>query len=125
MASSVRVTGVREFVEACQRLGVSMDDLRAAFSAVAAAGASTAAAYAPKRTGTLASNVRGSHAAKKAVVRAGGALVPYAGPINYGWIARGIKGDGFMQRTDAVWRPVALERLKQELDRKIRQEGLE
>lgn len=125
MASEVRVTGLREFVDHCKALGVSIEDMRSAFSTVAALGAATAASYAPKRTGALASDLRGSHARDRAVVTAGRTTVPYAGPINYGWAAHGIRGAFFMQKTDEVWAPYALTRLKQEVDKKIRQEGLE
>jgi hypothetical protein len=125
IATKVKVTGVREFNRACRDLGVSIEDMRSAFAAVAALGAASAASFAPKRTGTLASNIRGSQSASKAVVRSGGALVPYAGPINYSWPARNIAGAFFMQKADQVWQPYAMQRLKQELDKKIREEGLE
>lgn len=125
MASEVRVTGLREFVASCERLGISIDDLRDAFAEVARLGAETAAAFAPKRTGTLAGDIRGNRSKSKAVVSAGRATVPYAGPINYGWPRHGIVASNFMQKTDAVWQPFALDRLKHEIDLKIEKEGLE
>ncbi len=55
---------------------------------------------APRRTGRLAGNVRPLGSLTKAQVAAGGARVPYAGPIHYGWPARGIEPQPFI--TDAV-----------------------
>lgn len=47
--------------------------------------ADRARAMVPKRTGALAGTIRASGIAKGAVVRAGFAAVPYAGPIHFGW----------------------------------------
>lgn len=51
-------------------------------------------------TGRLSANVRSGRGKTKAVVRAGGARVPYAGVIHYGWPARGIAPQPFL--TDAL-----------------------
>lgn len=55
-----------------------------------------AAAIAPKRTGRLAADIRVAGQASGAVIRAGRASVPYAGPIHFGWSARNIKPNPFL-----------------------------
>ena len=105
-------------------LGLEVDDLKDAFSSIAREGAERASARAPHRTGRLAGSIRGNRAKSKAVVAAGRAAVPWAGPINYGWPARNMSGSGFMQRADEEMRPIAIQRLEEEINRKIRRKGL-
>ena len=50
------------------------------------------AANVPVKTGRLKDTLRAGKGRTKAVVRMGGARVPYAGVIEYGWAARGITG---------------------------------
>lgn len=119
-----KVTGVNEVVRALLALGLDVDDLKAAFSRIATEGAQRAAAYAPRRTGRLSGSVRGNRARSKAVVMAGRAAVPWAGPINYGWPARGIRASGFMQRASKEMEPIAVQRLEDETNRCIRARGL-
>lgn len=51
---------------------------------------------APRRSGALAASLRPGGTATKAIVRAGGAGVPYAGPIHWGWAARSIPANPFI-----------------------------
>jgi phage gpG-like protein len=51
---------------------------------------------APARTGRLAASMRAGRGKSKAVVRAGGARVPYAGVIHYGHPARNIAAQPFL-----------------------------
>lgn len=119
-----KVEGLNKLTRDLQALGLDVDDLKDAFSAIAAEGAELAARYAPRRTGTLAGSVRGNRAKNKAVVSAGRARVPYAGPINYGWPARGIAAAGFMQKADQAMQPKALAQLEIEINRAITRRGL-
>lgn len=119
-----KVDGLNQVVRGLQQIGVEVDDLKGAFSSIAAMGARQAARYAPKRTGRLAGDVRGNRARSKAVVMAGRASLPYAGPINYGWAARNITPSLFMQRADQAMRPFALRRLEAEINTTIRRHGL-
>lgn len=121
---SVRVEGLAKLTRDLKAVGLEIDDLKDAFSTVAAQGARLAAKFAPNRTGTLAGDIRGNRAQSKAVITAGRASVPYAGPINYGWAARNITGAFFMQRASDAMEPVALVQLNQEIDKQIRKRGL-
>lgn len=119
-----QVQGLAQVVRALQQMGVDVDDLKAAFSRIAADAAQMASSLAPRRSGRLAGDIRGNRAKSKAVVTAGRASVPYAGPINYGWPTRNIAASGFMQRTDQTMQPRALQTLEDEINRKIRERGL-
>lgn len=120
----VRIQGLNRMVRDLQALGLDVEDLKDAFAPIAAEGARLAAGFAPNRTGRLAASIRGNRAKAKAVVTAGRARVPYAGPINYGWRKRGIAPAMFMQKADEAMRPRALAELEQAINRKIRERGL-
>lgn len=123
--AGVRVTGLNETVRALQRLGVEVDDIKDVMADIAAEGAKLAAQKAPRRSGRLATTVRGNRAKGKAVVTAGKAKVPYAGAINYGWQRRGIKGSFFMQKADEALAPIAVQKLEAGIDRLINGVGLD
>lgn len=109
MPPLVTVDGLPKLRRALRQLEQDADDLKDANARAAAVVAAAAAARAPRRTGTLAGSVRGSRAASRASVRAGGARVPYAGPVHWGWPARGIKEQPFIvdaaQATEPIWLP--------------------
>lgn len=119
-----RVAGLNAVVRDLQGMGLEVEDLKVAFSTIAAEGAQVASGLAPRVTGRLAGDVRGNRAKSKAVVTAGRRSVPYAGPINYGWPARNIAPSGFMQKTDEVMAPRALAMLETEINRQIAKKGL-
>lgn len=124
-ATGVRVTGLTSVVRALQRLGISVDDLKDAFSKIAAEGAQRAAHHAPRKSGRLAGDVRGNRAKSKAVITAGRASVPYAGPIEYGWARRNIEPTLFLQKADEEMQPKALQLLEADINRLIAKEGLD
>lgn len=103
----VKIDGLPRLRSALRRAGVEVADLKAANAAAAAYVASAAAPRAPRRTGRLAASVRGNRAVGKATVSAGGAATPYAGPIHWGWPARGIEPQPFIaeaaQATESTW----------------------
>lgn len=122
--SGVRIEGLNKVVRALIEMGLEVDDLKDAFAKISQEAASKAAEAAPRRTGRLAGDVRGNRAKSKAVVTAGRASVPYAGPINYGWPARGIEPARFMQKADEQMQPVALRLLEDDINAKLREKGL-
>lgn len=125
MASGVRVEGLNKVVRGLLALGVDVEDLKDGFAEIAAKGADIAARLAPRQSGALAGTVRGNRAKNKAVVTAGRARVKYAAPINYGWPARSIKANRFMQRADEELQPQAVEMLETALSKAIQREGLD
>lgn len=119
-----KVEGLRQMVRDLEAMGVEVEDLKDAFSAIASEGARVAAGFVHSRSGTLAGSLRGNRAKGKAVIAAGGARVSYAGPQNYGWVSRNIPAQGFMQRADQVMAPRAIDLLEQEINDIIRRKGL-
>lgn len=120
----VRVEGLNRVVRALQGLGLEVEDLVNAFTAIATEAAQRAARHVNSRSGRLAGNIRGSKSKNKAVVRAGGAAVPYAGPINYSWPARHIAGQQFLQKADQEMQPIAVQKLELDLEAAIARKGL-
>lgn len=108
--ATVRVEGLSALRRQLKTMVGDVSDLKAANAAVAAYVAAEAAARAPRRTGRLAGSVRGNRAVGRAQVRGGGARVPYAGPIHWGWPARGIEAQPFIstaaQDTESTWLPL-------------------
>jgi hypothetical protein len=91
MAWGVRVTGVRQLQSTLRRAGVDVGELKNANNRAAQLVAGVARPRSPRKTGRLASTVRANRATGQAVILAGNASVPYAGPIHWGWPARNIK----------------------------------
>lgn len=120
----VRVEGLNRVTRALQGLGLDVEDLVGAFGAIADQAVDRIQAHVPKRSGALASDIRGNKSKNKAVVRAGRAAIPYAGPINYGWPKRGIEAAGFMQKGDEEMQPIAAQLLADEIDKRVRARGL-
>lgn len=103
----VRVDGLPALRRALRELGEGAEDLKDANAAVARQVAERAEQLAPRRTGRLAGSIRGNRAAGRATVLGGGAAVPYAGPIHWGWRARGIEPALFVtnaaEQTEPAW----------------------
>lgn len=125
MASGgVRITGLREVVRGLEKLGLEVDDLKDAFAPIAQLGARIAASNVRSRSGKLAGTLRGNRAKSRAVITAGRASVPYAGPQNYGWAKRNIPAQGFMQRADEQMESRSVQLLESAINRAIRRSGL-
>jgi hypothetical protein len=124
-AGGVRIEGLNKKVRDLQELGLEVEDLKDAFSTIADEAAEVVTSYAPVgETGALAASIRGNRAKSKAVVRAGKAAVPYAGPINYGWLERNIEPAEYMQKGDQQMQPIAVRRLEEEIEQQARKRGL-
>jgi len=119
-----RVEGLNKLTRALTQVGVEIDDLKDVMGSIAALGARLASSFAPTRSGALVKTIRGNRAKGKAVVTAGRARVPYAGPINYGWPKRNIAPARFMQRADAEVAPRAVGMLEDGINEVIQREGL-
>lgn len=105
MAATVVVEGARELRASMKRAGSDLNDLKDAHAEVAAYVASASRSAAPIRSGRLAASIRGNRAQASAVVKAGGAAVPYAGVIHWGWAGHGISAQPFMTDTASATEP--------------------
>ena len=106
-APVIRVDGARELRRGLKAAGDDLEDLKHVHATVARYVALRAAAMAPRRSGRLAGSVRGNQAKTSAAVRAGGARVPYANPIHWGWPRRHIAANEFLvnaaHTTEPTW----------------------
>jgi hypothetical protein len=103
----VQVEGAKQLRATMKRAGDDLADLTAVHGDIARLVASRGQANAPKRTGALAGSVRGSGTKTVATVRAGGARIPYAMVIHYGWPAHNISANPFLTSaahdTEPIW----------------------
>ena len=99
--------GLRRLRADLRRAGEDLRDLREVNRRAGELVARAAAPLARRRTGRLAGAGRAAAAANRVSVLWGGASVPYAGPLHWGWPARGITPDPFVseaaQATEAAW----------------------
>lgn len=91
-----RVEGLRKTLRAMEAAGVAATDMRDLMHSLGLIVVGAAQPNAPTLSGALAGTVRAGRGKTKAVVRAGGAAVPYAGVQHYGWPARGISATHFL-----------------------------
>lgn len=89
-ATFMRVDGARELRRTLRQLGgpeiIAL--VKEEHKAIGRTVEEAAEAIAPRRTGRLATSMRSSGTNTMAVVRAGGARVPWAGPVHWGWPSR-------------------------------------
>ncbi|MDE9365478.1 hypothetical protein PZ938_07660 [Luteipulveratus sp. YIM 133132] len=108
--TGVRLVGGRRLRATLKAAGDDLSDLRAAHTEAARIAAAAAAALAPVRSGRLRADVRSSGTKTAGIVRVGRASLPYAGPIHWGWPARGITAQPFVSEggtsSEGTWRPV-------------------
>lgn len=93
------------------KAGVDLTELKATNAKVAGIVATRGRGEAPiGPTGRLAGSVRPGATKTMAVVRAGYARVPYAGPIHWGWPKRNIEAQPFLSEaatgTEGTWSDV-------------------
>lgn len=113
----VEVDGGRRLRSTLRKAGSDLGELKAAHAAAAALVTAAAQARAPRRSGTLAGSVRGSGTKTAAIVRAGGARVPYAQPIHWGWPARHITANPFITEAAQATEPAWADTYRREVDR--------
>lgn len=109
----VQVQGARQLRATLRKAGRDLNDLKEAHAQVSAFVAAAAKGTAPRVSGNLAGSIRGNRAATSAVIKAGGARVPYAGVIHWGWPRRNIRAQPFLtdaaSSTEPRWRLIYLQ----------------
>lgn len=106
----VEVEGARQLRRTLRQAGDDLGDLKDANKRAAEIAAAGALRNAPRRSGALAGDIRAAGTKTAGVVRAGRKRLPYAGPIHWGWPARGIEAQPYLtegaQQTESVWVPM-------------------
>jgi len=102
MEPALQIEGGRKLRRAFKEVGDDMSDLKDLHKRLADDVAGTAKTKVPVRSGRLRNSIRGSGTKTAARVltgnnrKSGPTSVPYAGPIHFGWGARGIRPQPFM-----------------------------
>lgn len=95
--AAVEVEGAKELRKAFANLDDRLDDLSDVNADAARIVEHEAESLVPVLTGRLRETIRTSRTKRSSAVLAGGrSLVPYAGPIHFGWRARNIEPQPFL-----------------------------
>lgn len=84
-SDALQVKGLAEAVKALRAIGTPTSEIKNAGRESAELVAVEGRKQAPRRSGRLVSSIRAVVTLRGAGVRAGGARVPYANPIHWGW----------------------------------------
>lgn len=125
---SVQIDGLKELQSTMRKLGADMADWNALNGKVGDLVANASRVMAPKRSGRLAGSIRSGRTRTAAIVRMGGARVPYANAVHWGTGPRlgrrgphNIVGHRFIwqaaQDTEATWQRIYLEGLQAMVDK--------
>jgi hypothetical protein len=93
---AVEVSGAKELRKALQRMNADLKDLTAIHKEAGELVAAEARTLVPVLSGALQKSIRSKATKSKARVTAGNRLVPYAGPIHFGWPRHGIDPQPFL-----------------------------
>lgn len=123
MAAEIRITGLRETRASLDLLGQDIGDLAHSLTRAGDLVAREARGLARKRSGRMADSITAVGRRTRAVVRAGGPGIPYAGVQHYGGY-HGITPNPFL--TDALTREqgAVVREIRTELTQLIRRRGL-
>lgn len=97
----VKVEGARQFRATCKKAAIDLSSMKETHWKASALVWRVAVPRTPKRTGRLAASMRNAGTNTAAIVRAGGASVPYAAPIHWGWQKRHIEAQPWIYDTAA------------------------
>lgn len=118
---AVQVQGAKELRKTLKAAGDDLSELKAVNQAVGNMVVGVARGLAPVRSGVLAGSIRATRAAGGVGIKAGGASIPYAGPIHWGWPARSIKANPFISNaaltTEDQWVALYQEEIEKILER--------
>lgn len=119
--AGIRVDGLAPLRRDLKRVAGDLADLKAANARAIDTVIAEAGRNVPRRSGALAASLRGSKGANRATVLAGGARLPYAGPVHWGWPARNIEPQPFVvdaaHDTEPEWLGAYQDEINDALDR--------
>lgn len=124
MAVGVRVEGLRETVAKLEKLGAESGDLKDAFNKAGQIVVNKAKPLTNPKSGRLAGSIRASRTKNKSIIRAGGARIPYAGVIHFGWPGHNIEPKNYLYGAAASSQDEVVNVIDRELNELIRRLGL-
>jgi len=97
MGGQLEIDGLRQVQKAMRNFSDdSRNDMKETHRKAGQIVVDGAARFVPVRSGALLASLRSAPTQRQGRVRVGSAAVPYAGPIHFGWPARGIKPNPFI-----------------------------
>lgn len=121
----VTVKGIGRLNRALAKAGSDAGNMRELMHSIGMIAVREAQARVPVLTGTLRDNIRAGRGKTKAVVRAGGARVPYAGVIHYGTPDNAYQPTNFLITAIQTRRGEILNRFNQGLEQILRDAELQ
>jgi len=115
--AGIRVEGAAQLRRTLKAAGDDLSDLSAAHRKVGTFVTTAATPRAPRRSGRLASSGRPGATKTSALIRYGGARVPYARPTHWGWPRRNIRRHPWAYQTAIDTRPQWLQLYTAAVDR--------
>ena len=94
--ANISIQGVKEVTDSLNKMARDLESNIELNKELSTTLSQKASALAPRLTGELASSVVGNPSAEKAQILAGSEAVPYAGVIEYGWPARNIQAQPYL-----------------------------
>lgn len=94
----VKIEGSDQLQNLLTRLGNDLESNLTLNKELSSTLSQKASSMAPRLTGALASSVIGNPSAQKAQIAAGNSAVPYAGVQEYGWPARNIQAQPYLNK---------------------------
>lgn len=126
--AGLSIVGLKELVKHLESLGIETQDLKAAMHRIGNIVAVEGRSRVTVVSGDLSGTIRASKSKNKAVVRAGGARVKYAGVNHFGryFVATGtrVAGTYFLKDAARVKTPEMLREIEAEMQVLIRKAGL-
>ena len=119
-AAKVQVRGAKELRAAMAKANADMKDWTRVHEAAAQPVATEARHISPRQSGDLSGShkVRGTKTLAK--VQAGSALVPYAGPIHFGWPGHNIEANPWLWKATDEKADAAIEVYEAEVEKVVR-----
>jgi len=121
-SNSVRIDGLSKATKALEKAGVDAQDLKTLMHEIGMV--VVRAANVPTRTGRLAASLKAGKGKTKAVVRAGGARVPYAGVVHYGWPAHNMQPQSFLSEALESHKTEVFNKLEDGIDDVLKRNNL-
>src|SRR5690625_1214867 len=119
----IEIDGLNETLRALSKAGADAEEMRDLMHSVGTIIVDGARSRVPVRSGALLASLRPGRGKTKAVVRAGRALVPYAGVIHYGYPSGNIAPTMFLVDSVTANRQKVIERVEQGLNDLLKANG--
>lgn len=116
---AVQVKGAKELRRALKHMDADVKDLRDINLAAARVVADRAEVIVPKRSGRLRGSIKPTATKSRGNVVSGSRMVPYAGPIHFGWPARNIEPQPFLYDALDDRRNQVVEKYESEIERLV------